>query len=316
MRYIAVRLGTAVVTLFAVSILIFVAIHLIPGKYEDIVLSAFAPPESRHALAERLGLTRPLPEQYVRWLIAAVHSDFGLSLATGLPISDEFARRAPITIQLTLMSTVISVVLGVPLGFAAAVSSTRRFARGFSRLLGALAMSVPDFVLGSVLVFIFSTYAFGLTVGGYVPLFDDPIANLRAMVLPAVTLSVFGMALVMRTTRESVLTVLSEPFVTSAVARGELPAAVLRRHVLRNAAIPIVTVIATNIGYLLGGTVIVELLFSVPGLGRYMLDAITHRDYPIVQAGVLLAATVFIVVNTLADLSYALLDPRIRLRRS
>ncbi len=316
MRYAVAKVASAVLTLLIVSVVIFIAIHLIPGKYEDIVLSPFAPPASRAALAARLGLDRPLPEQYVRWLVAALQGDFGLSLATALPISDEFVRRAPVTIQLTVMSATLSMLVGVPLGILSALASRRRFVRGATRVAGALALSVPDFVLGSAVVFVFSTYALGLTVGGYVPIGSDPITNLRSMILPAVTLSVFGMALIMRTTRDAVLNVLNEPYIVGAVARGEPLSSVLRRHVLRNAAIPIVTVAAANAGYLLGGAVIIELLFSLPGLGRYMLDGITHRDYPIVQAGVLLAAFVFIALNTLADLAYALIDPRIRVRRA
>jgi peptide/nickel transport system permease protein len=313
LRYAAGRIASSLLTLFVVSVLIFTAIHLIPGRYEDIVLSPFAPPASRAALAERLGLNKPLPEQYGRWLLAAGRADFGLSLTTGRPIADEFARRAPITLQLTLMSAVLSILFGVPLGIVAGLSAGKR-ARAVGRLSGALAMSVPDFVLGSFLVYLFSRYALGLTVGGYVPLFADPLTNLRAMILPAVALSVFGLALIMRTTRDAVMNVLSEPYVVSAVARGETVRQIIRRHVLRNASIPIVTVIATNVGYLLGGAVIIELLFSIPGLGRYMLDAISNRDYPVVQAGVLLASFVFVAINTFADLAYAWLDPRIGAR--
>jgi|ERR1700730_6249637 len=311
LRYAGARVASSLLTLVAVSVLIFAAIHLIPGRYEDIVLSPFAPPASRAALAERLGLNKPLPEQYARWLLAATRADFGLSLTTGKPIADEFARRAPVTLQLTLMSAVISILVGLPLGIIAGISAGSRSARSLSRIAGALAMSIPDFVLASFLVYVFSRYALGLTVGGYVPLLADPLTNLRAMILPAVALSVFGLALIMRTTRDAVMTVLSEPFVLSAVARGESTGTIVRRHVLRNASIPIVTVIATNVGYLLGGAVIVELLFSIPGLGRYMLDAISNRDYPVVQAGVLLASFVFVLLNTAADLAYAWLDPRI-----
>lgn len=311
LRFVGVRVLTAAATLLGVAVLVFAAMHAAPGSYADVVLGQTASPESKAHLAQQLGLDEPLPIQFAEWLAAAVRGDFGVSLTTSEPIGAEFARRAPVTLELTLLATIFSVVVGVPLGAAAALRTRWPRMAGASRIAGSLAMGTPDFVVGSVLVYLFTRYSLGLTVGEYVPFSSDPIANLQAMLLPAVTLGVFTSSLVMRTTRTAVLGVLSEPFITAAVARGESPATILRQHVLRNVAIPLITVVGTNLGYLLGGAVIVETLFSLPGLGSFTVEAISVRDYAVVQAGALIGAAAFIVVNLAVDLSYGMFDRRV-----
>jgi len=179
------------------------------------------------------------------------------------------------------------------------------------RLVGALGASVPEFVLGSALIYAFSRWSLGLKVGGFVPLAVDPWRNLQTLALPTLSLAVFGIALVVRTTRDAVLRTLTEGHILASVGRGLAPAAIVRHHVLRNAAIPVVTVTATYFGFLLGGAVIAEVLFSVPGVGYYVFSSLEGRDYGVVQAGVLLAAAVFGGLNMLADVAYALIDPRI-----
>ena len=305
------RVGSAAATLVAASVLIFVAIHLVPGSFEAVFLGPQATSEMRAREAHKLGLDQPLPEQYLHWMLGMVQGDLGTSLSDGLPIRDHLAARAPATIQLAVMAGILSLCIGVPLGIVAGFSGESRFRRGVSRFVGAATMSVPDFVVGSVLIFGFSRLSLGLTVSGYVPLLDDPVANLRAMVLPVFTLAIFGSSLYLRTTRDSVRDVLSQPYIAAAVARGESPFSIIRRHILRNAAIPIVTIAAVNFGYLLGGAVIVETLFSIYGVGHYMLDAISQRDYPVVEAGVMLATTLFVALNMLADIAYAVIDPRV-----
>jgi peptide/nickel transport system permease protein len=323
-RFAAARFASALLTLLGVSIFVFTAIHLIPGSYEAVMLGPQAPEAARERLREKYGLDDPLPQQYMRWLLALLGGDMGIALcrsqqsigqqacenADQTAIISEFARRAPATIQLAFMAAGVANLVGIPLGILAGLSASSRLVRAMSRAISAFGMGVPSFVLGTLFVYLFSVYDLGLTVGGYVPLFEDPATNLRAMVLPAITLSVFGTALFARTTRDAVLTVLAEPFIMAAVARGETPAQIVRRHVLRNAAIPVVTVSAVNMGYLLGGAAIAELLFSVPGFGWYVLAAIQKRDYAVVQAGVLLAAVAFVGVNLLADMAYAIIDPR------
>jgi len=312
LRYLGPRLMSALVTMLGVATLVFFALRFIPGGYADMVLGPFATPEARAAIAGRYGLAEPLYLQYLHWLAALAKGDFGVSLVTRQSVIAEIARRAPATLQLALMSLALALLIGFPFGVAAGTSSHAGRTRGtLARLVGALGASVPDFVLGSVFIFVFSVWSLGLTVGGYVPFTEDPLTNLRAMVLPGVTLGVFGVALVLRTTRDAVLRVMTEGHITAAVARGETPGNVIRLHVLRNAAIPIVTVASTYFGYLLGGAVIVEVLFSIPGIGLFTYNALENRDYAVVQAAVLIAAAVFITINILADIAYALIDPRI-----
>jgi peptide/nickel transport system permease protein len=252
-----------------------------------------------------------VPVQYVEWLRQVLAGDLGASLGTGAPVGEQLVRRLPVTAELAVLALGCTVLVGVPLGLLAGLSR-RRAGRELSRLVGSSTMSTPDFVLGSLLVYLFSRYALGLPVGGYVPFAEDPAANLRSMALPALTLSVFGVALVVRTGRDAVAAVVSAPHVAAAVARGEPGWHVIRHHVLRNASIPVLTVVATYLGYLMGGAVIVENLFSLPGLGQAVLGAINTRDYVVVQGMVLVAAAAFIAINLIADFAYGLLDPRIR----
>ena len=310
-RYVIPRLLVAFVTLLGVSVLIFGVMRFIPGGFEDMVLGPFATEEARVRIRAKFGLDQSVAVQYVRWLGAAVHGDFGISLVTQRSVAAEILRRAPTTLQLALMATIMAVTVGLSMGILAGLTNAGRFQRALGRLIGALGASVPDFVLGSAFIFIFSVWSLGLTVGGFVPFDEDPITNLRAMALPAITLGVFGVALILRTSRDAVLNVMTEPHITAAAGRGETIPTIVRRHVLRNASVPILTVTATYMGYLLGGAVIVEVLFSVPGVGLYVFNALGNRDYAIVQAGVLMAATIFIVINMLADVFYAILDPRI-----
>ncbi len=310
-RFVAFRLCVALVTLLGVSIIVFVAIRFVPGGYEDVILGPFGTPETRAIIRAKYGLDRPVLEQFLHWLSATATGDFGTSLTTGQPVASEIIRRAPATLQLAVMATLLAVAVGVPMGIASGVTSTGRYWRAVGRMVGALGASVPVFVLGTVFVFVFSIWSLGLTVGGYVPFSEDPLTNIRAMTLPVVTLSVFGMAIIQRTTRDAVLGVTTETHVMAAVARGERPPDIIRGHVLRNASIPIITVTTVYLAYLLGGAVIVEQMFSLPGIAVYVLQSVKNRDYLAVQSGVLLAATVFVSINILADFVYALIDPRI-----
>jgi peptide/nickel transport system permease protein len=312
--YFAGRLATGMGTLLVVSIVVFAGIHLIPGSYAQVVLPPEAPPAVRAHLEEEFGLDQTLPVQYLKWLENVASGNLGESLDAGYPVSQVLERRVPVTVELALLALLIAVVVGLPLALLAGMSRSR-LGRGGSRLGGAIAMSTPDFVTGSLLLYVFSRWALGLRVGDYVPFFDDPIENLRGMLLPALTLSVFGIALIIRSGRDAVASVLSDPHVTAAIARGETLPHIVRHHVLRNAAVPILTVVAVYAGYLLGGAVVAESLFTLPGLGQGALLAITGRDYPVVLGVVLVGAAAFIAINMLADISYGLIDPRVRTAR-
>lgn len=311
-NYILPRLFISLLTLLGVSIIIFGAVRYIPGGFEDMVLGPFASADAKATMREKFGLDKSVPAQYFYWLNAAIHGNFGVSLVTQQSVAAEILRRLPTTLQLALMSTAMAIIVGLPLGILSGLTGAGRFQRIFGRIVGALGASIPDFVLGSALVFIFSVWSLGLKVGGYISFFDDPALNLKVMILPSFTLGVFGIALILRTTRDAVMNVLTEPYIVSAVSRGEPTSRIVRYYVLRNASISILTVTATYFGYLLGGAVIVEVLFAIPGVGLYVFNAIDNRDYAVVQAGVLLASAVFITINMLADIVYAIIDPRIR----
>ena len=299
----------AVATMLAVSVLIFAASRFMPGGFAEVVLGPFASAEQKAAVAAKYGLDDGALAQYWLWLSALLHGDLGTSMISGAPVAGEFALRLPVTVELTLLAVTVAVVIGLPLGIWSAVRAGER-GGAVGRLIGGLGVSVPEFVLGSLVVFVFSRYALGLSIGGYRPLTEDLGANLASMVLPAGVLSVFAVAVTVRTTRDAVLNVLVEPFITAAVARGEPPRSVITRHVLRNASIPVLIALTTITAYLLGGAVIVEQLFDLPGVGAYVVQAVGRRDYAVVQAGVLLATAVFITVNAAMEAAAGVLDPR------
>lgn len=309
--FLAPRFAIALVTMSGVALLVFVALRLLPGGYADVILGPYATPEAKALIAAKYGLDEPVALQFVKWLGPLLQGDFGLSMVTKRPVIDEFLRRAPVTLELAVLTLALALSIGGTLGVRSAVAGAGGRRGGFGRLVGALGASVPEFVLGSVLIFVFSRWQLGLRVGGFTPFMQDPLANLRAMALPVASLSVFGIALILRTTRDAVLRVLTDGHILAALARGMTPWRIVRHHVLRNASIPVVTVTATYFGYLLGGAVIAEILFSVPGIGYYIYSSLEGRDYVVVQTGVLLAAFAFVSLNMLADVAYALIDPRV-----
>lgn len=309
-RYFVGRLVSGVATLLVVSVLVFAAMHLVPGSFADVVLPFDATPAQRALLTHQYGLDRPLPVQYFDWLRHMAVGNFGKSLTANARVSAVLARRLPVTGELALISLALTLLVGIPLAVIAGMARGK-FGRQLSRVGGAIAMSTPEFVTGSLFVYFFSRYSTWLRVGDYVPFSSDPVSNLRVMLLPAFTLSAFGIALVVRTGRDAVASVFADPHITASVARGEGPFHLIRHHVLRNASIPVVTVLAVFFGYLLGGAVIVENLFTLPGLGSAALMAINERDYPLVQSLVLVAAAAFISVNMLADFIYSVIDPRV-----
>lgn len=309
--YIVRRVCEALVTLFGVAVLIFIAIRLLPGGYAELVLGNQIEPEARDYLNRQYGLDKPWHVEFQAWLGAVLNGNLGQSVVTRRPVLDEFVRRAPATIELALLATGLAVLIGVPLGVVSGLGDASPRWRAAGRILGAVGASLPEFVLGTILLTVASSWSMGFNQGTFVSLFQDPAANLAAMLLPAASLSVFGIALILRTTRDAVKRVTTEAYITTAVARGDPPWRIVRHHVLRNASIPVVTVTSTFVGHLLGGAVIAEVLFSIPGVGLYVFNALGNRDYGVVQAGVLLAAVIFVTINMLADVIYAVIDPRI-----
>jgi peptide/nickel transport system permease protein len=309
--YVTYRCWQALLTLFCVSLVIFIALRLLPGGFAEIILGPISTPEAKRFTAEQYGLNGSLLTQYLEWAFHLLRGDLGISLVTKGSIAAELSRRAPATAELALLATLISLAVGLPLGVASGIRESGRFMRVLGRLLGAIGTGTPEFVLGSAMLYLLSGWSLGFSERGFVSLFDSPGENLKALIVPAATLSVFGTALILRTTRDAVQRVLTENHILAAVARGDGALRIIRRHVLRNAAIPVLTVASSFLGYLLGGAVIVEVLFSIPGVGLYTYNALNNRDYGVVQAGVMLSATVFILINAAVDILYALLDPRV-----
>lgn len=310
------RLAIAALTMLGVSSLVFVSLRLIPGGFADVLLGPFATPEARALIEVKFGLDESIPVQFFKWLIALLQGDFGTSMVTRTPVIDEFLRRGPVTAELALLTFTLAIGIGFPLGVWSGIAEGSGSPRAsLGRIVGALGASVPEFVLGSALIFIFSRWSLGLKVGGFVPFGEDLWGNLRTMILPTASLGVFGIALILRTTRDAVLRTMTEGHVLAAIGRGQTPLSIVWNHVLRNASIPIITVAATYFGFLMGGAVIAEVLFSIPGVGYYIFSSLEGRDYAVVQAGVLLAAFIFVALNMLADLAYAGIDPRIGAKR-
>ena len=312
-RYIARRTLLVLPVLVGLSIAVFLMLRLIPGDVVDVILGGegSASPERLAELRRIFGLDQPLPQQYLRWIVSLLGGDFGRSIRTSRPILPDVLARVPVTYQLTVMAMALSLVLAIPLGV---VSSVKR-ATGVDalvRVVGLLGLSIPNFWLASMLVLLVSQHLRGsLPTSGYVYPNQDLLGSIRSLLLPALALGAANMAIVMRMTRSSMLEVLRQEYVLTARAKGLVERLVLYRHALRNALIPVVTVAGVQVGYLLGGAVIIEQIFALPGLGTLVLNGITQRDYPVVQAGVLFIAASFVLVNLAVDVLYAYLDPRI-----
>lgn len=312
-RYVARRVLLVVPVLFGLSLGVFLMLRLIPGDVVDVILgSEGAASPARVAELHRLfGLDRPLPQQYLEWIGGLLTGDFGRSIRTSRPILPDVLVRVPVTYQLTAMAMAVSLVLAVPLGVLSAIT---RFTHVDSiiRIIGLLGLSVPNFWLAAMLTLLVSQRFRGaLPTSGYVYPNQDLLGSFRSLVLPALALGAANMAILMRMTRSSMLEVLRQEYVLTARAKGLIERVVLYRHALRNALIPLATVAGMQIGYLLGGAIIIEQIFALPGLGTLVLNGITQRDYPVVQAGVLFIAASFVIVNLVVDILYAYLDPRI-----
>jgi peptide/nickel transport system permease protein len=312
-RYVATRIVTALITALGVATIVFVAMRLVPGGFVQALLgpNTVQQPEVVAAMEKRYGLDQPLIVQYGLWLGNALRGDLGESLRMRTPVSAEIVRRSGITIELTLLATLMSLVFGIPAGVVAALRRNSRADIG-TRVVSLIGLSIPDFVLGTLLIYFVSTRHFGLPISGYVAPSEDLAGHLRSMVLPTVTLGLITTSVVMRVMRSSMVEILGEPYVVTAHSKGLNPRTVALNHVLRAALIPTVTIVGINMGYLLGGAVIVEELFSLPGLGRYALTGILNRDYPVAQGTVIVGALMFVFANLAADLAYAYLDPRIK----
>ncbi len=310
--FVARRLVQALPVIFLATIGVFLLLHLLPGDPAALMAGPDAPPATIEFVRHDMGLDQPLPVQYVVWLGHVVRGDFGKSIFSKLPVSQLIAQRAPATIELAVAGELITILLALPLGIIAAVKQ-RSLIDWIISTVTSLGLAIPNFWLGILMILLFAVFLGWLPPGQRGDFTRDPLGELKFLALPAFTLALPQAMNLSRLTKASVLEVLYEDHVRTARSKGLSSSAVVAGHVLRNALVPIVTAISLDIGRLLGGALIVETIFAWPGLGTLMLSAVGNRDYVIVQACLLLLVGVFVLVNLLADLSYGLLDPRIRL---
>ncbi|MCD8510556.1 MAG: ABC transporter permease [Bacillus sp. (in: Bacteria)] len=310
--YILRRLLLFIPVIFGVSILVFIVMNIIPGDIARIILGTEATPELVEQLRKDFGLDLPLHVQYWNWLSGVFVGDFGNSLRTGAPILPDILKRFTLTIQLTFMAAIVSWLIAIPMGILAAIKRNTKGDLGI-RFLSLIGVSIPNFALATLLILVLSLYFNYYPPVGYVGLLEDPRKNLEILLIPSIVLGTSMAGALMRMTRSSVLEVLGQDFIRTAQAKGIPRKIVLFKHALRNALIPVLTIIGMQIGFLLGGTIIVEQIFSLPGLGQMVLTGINQRDFPVVQGCILFIATIFVTVNLFVDILYSYLDPRISL---
>jgi len=311
LAYIARRLLATIPVMAIVAVLVFSMLRLTPGDPAAIIAGAAATSQDIIDIRARLGLDRSIVAQFFIWIGHALTGDFGESFFFKKQVAELIADRIGPTVALATTTIILSVVIAVPLGVLAAWKQGTwidRLVMGFS----VLGFSVPVFVVGYVLIYIFAIELSWLPVQGYQPLSEGFWGFLRRLILPSITLSVIYVALIARITRTSVLEVLGEDYIRTARAKGLPDRVVLMKHALRNAAVPIVTIIGIGVALLIGGVVVTESVFSIPGLGRLTVDAVLARDYPTVQAVILLFSAVYVLLNLAVDVAYTFLDPRIR----
>lgn len=311
-QFIARRMLTLILQVLLVATIVFLMLRLVPGDPARAILGETASEEQVDAMRGKLGIDRPIGEQYVDWLGNAVRGDLGNSIISGRSISGDIFDRFGNSAELILISVVASLVIAVPLGTIAALRRNQ-FPDIALSSVAMLGLSLPGFVVGTVLVLLFGLKWGILPQSRFVTFGDDPVGHLRLLILPSLTLTIGNAAVLLRMMRSSMLEVLRQDFVRTARAKGLKEARVVRAHTLRNAINPVVSLVGLEVATLLGGMVIVEQIFNWPGLSTLLLSGVLSRDYPVVQGVVLVIAVVTIVVNVIVDITYAILDPRIRL---
>jgi peptide/nickel transport system permease protein len=305
------RLAATIPVLAVVALAVFALLHITPGDPAVIIAGDYATNDDIARIRAKLGLDQPFLTQAGIWVGRIVRGDLGTSIFSGLPVSTLIAQRAETTIALTILAMIISIGIGVPLGVLAAWKKGSWIDRTVM-VFAVSGFSMPVFWLGFLLVYVFAISLHWLPVQGYQPMKGGFWPFLRHLILPAFTLSVVYMALIARMTRASMLGVLSEDYIRTAFAKGLAPVRVLLRHALKNASLPVVTIIGIGFALLIGGAVVTESVFALPGLGRLTVDAILRRDYPVIQGVILVVSGVYVLVNVVVDLLYVVLDPRIR----
>ncbi|MBX6424907.1 MAG: ABC transporter permease [Variibacter sp.] len=311
LAFVVQRVLATIPVMGVVAFVVFLLLRLSPGDPAAVIAGDYATAEQVERIRAQLGLNLPIYSQFFTWLGQILRGDLGVSIFSNLPVTTLIAQRIEPTLMLALTTIVFSIVVAVPLGVLAAWKANSWIDRAVM-MFAVIGFSVPVFVLGYFLIYGFALGLNWFPVQGYRSPFDSPAAFLHHIALPTLTLSAIFIALIARITRATVLEVLSEDYIRTARAKGQSERKVLFRHALKNAAVPIVTVIGLGVALLIGGVVVTESVFNIPGLGRLVVDAILKRDYPIIQGLILFFSFIYIVLNLLIDIAYTLLDPRIR----
>lgn len=315
MRFVRKKLVQLAVVLLAVTFLSFLMLNLLPGDTAEKICAGAGGDECVEQKRAELGLDKPIPVRYVEWLGDAVTGDLGTSARNQQPVWEAITQRLPVTLELLIYSQVLALAVAVPLGLIAAQRAGSAFDRISTGTLFAL-LSVPNFVMALVLIYVFAVQLGWFPAVGYEAFTDDPLGNLRSFFLPALTLAVAEMAVYMRLLRTDLISTLQEDYITMARAKGVPPRRVLLRHALRPSTFSLITVIGLNFGRLIGGALIVEVIFALNGLGKYTVDGILGQDYIPVQGAVVVIACGYVLINFAVDMFYAVLDPRIRHARA
>jgi peptide/nickel transport system permease protein len=309
--YVAHRLASLIVVMALVGVCVFLLLHLAPGDPAAIIAGDNATPDQIASIRAHLGLDEALPLQFLRWSTAVLSGDLGVSIFSNTPVTTLIGQRLEPTVSLALATLAFAVPVALVLGILAAWRAGSAIDRA-SMVLAVTGFSAPAFVVGYLMIYVFAVTLKWLPVQGYTPI-DESLSDwARHLVLPALTLGLAYVALIARITRATMLDVLAEDYIRTAKAKGVSTRPMLLKHALRNAGVPIVTVIGIGVALLIGGVVITETVFNIPGIGRLVVDAISKRDYPIIQGVILVFSAVYVIINLLVDLSYTLIDPRIR----
>ena len=310
-RYLFDRAWQSLVTLLLATLVVFLGIRALPGDPALALAGEDRTPEALRAIRQEYGLDQSLPVQFWSFVRQLVHGQFGTSIRTGVPVSSMMRTALPVTLELSLIAIVIAIIVGVGAGVVAAAQRGRP-AEWLANGVALIGLSIPHFWLGLIAILYLSVATGLFPASGFVPLLEDPIGNLHHLVLPAVILGTGLAAVIMRQTRSSMLDSLATDYVRTARAKGLRPGAIIGRHALRNSLIVVVTIVGLQLGALISGAVVTEQIFGLPGFGKMTIDAVFQRDYPVIQAVVLVTATAYIVINFLVDMLYSLIDPRIR----
>ena len=310
LEYVIRRILTCIPLLLVLSFVLFVLLRLTPGDPVGAILGLQATPETMAALRHELGLDQPVWKQYVDWLWGVLHGDFGVEYRARKPIGPLLAQRIPVTLELTFLAMLTSICISIPLGILAALYRGTTIDR-VAMTASILGITLPDFWIGVMLIFLVALRLNLLPASGFVPFTEDPLQNLIHLILPAISLAWANAAVQIRMTRGAMLEVLSKEYVDFARAKGLVERTVILKHVFRNGAITVVTVVGMQSGYLFGGSLVIETLFGIPGLGKLTVDSIFQRNYPLVLSSILLLAFMFMMMNLLTDITYSTINPLI-----